>query len=233
MTTETQTVGHVLKKYSPQQLRSLIHNLPENLKAEAAELIEDWVCSQNPLYWAQHCTKTENPKYLDQGLEFKSHFPRKTYFEHVFTAFSSHMRLFLPKTREMLTSWSAMVYATNRAQWHKAEVIVQTDSEDKAKQLVGYAECLYRNQEGWLKELHPLAREAANLSIEWKDGGKIFGIPKGEHKIRMFHPSLYILDEAAFLPEAEQCYNAAHPVCSQIIAISSAGPGWFADECTR
>ncbi len=125
-----------------------------------------------------------------------------------------------------------MAYAAHRAQWFKAEVVVQTDSEDKAKQLVGYAECLYRNQEQFLIERHPLASEASQLSVEWKDGGRVFGIPKGENKIRMYHPTVYVMDEAAFLPEAQQCYDAAQPVAKQIIAISSAGPGWFGDECS-
>lgn len=125
-----------------------------------------------------------------------------------------------------------MVHAAHQAQWFKSEVIVQTDSEEKAKQLVGYADCLYRNQPDWLRAMHPLVREPSALTVEWIDGGKVFGIPKGENKIRMFHPTIYIMDEAAFLPEAEACYNAAHPVAGQIIAISSAGPGWFGDECS-
>jgi integrase len=33
--------------------------------------------------------------------------------------------------------------------------------------------------------------------MDWEDGGKIFGIPSGEDKVRMFHPSLLIFDEAA------------------------------------
>lgn len=109
---------------------------------------------------------------------------------------------------------------------------MQTESEDKAKQLLSYADCLYRNQDQFLKAFHPLASEPSALSIEWAGGGRVFGIPKGETKIRMYHPTLYIMDEAAFLPEAEQCYNAAHPVAKQIIAISSAGPGWFGDQCS-
>jgi len=49
----------------------------------------------------------------------------------------------------------------------------------------------------------------------------------------MFHPTLYVMHEAAFMPEAQSCYNAVQPVAKQIITISSAAPGWFADECTR
>lgn len=125
-----------------------------------------------------------------------------------------------------------MVYAAHRAQWFKAEVIVQTDSEEKATELVGYANCLYRYQPDWLKARHPLNGQASTLNIEWQSGGRVHGIPKGVNKIRLFHPTIYIMDEAAFLPEAEQCYNAAQPVAKQIIAISSAGPGWFGDECS-
>jgi len=131
----------------------------------------------------------------------------------------------------MMTSWCAMVWAAHQAQWFRAEVIVQTDSEAKAQELVGYGECLYRNQPEWLKAFHPLKQAASSLLIEWKSGGRIFGIPKGENKIRLYHPTIYIMDEAAFLPEAQQCYDAAHPVAGQIIGISSAGPGWFGDQC--
>lgn len=126
-----------------------------------------------------------------------------------------------------------MIWATHQAQWARAEVIVQADSEDKAKHLVGYAECLHRNQPEWLKRMHPLEAEASVLSMAWKDGGRIFGIPHGRHKIRAFHPTIVIFDEMSFLPEAELCYDVAHPVARQIIAVSSAGPGWFGDECSQ
>lgn len=195
--------------------------------------VRDEQCRRSPLFWAQKFTLTENPKWKEQGLEFRANFPDKAYFRPLFDAFKEQRRLFIPKTREMLTSWCAMVWAAHQAQWMKAEVIVQTDSEDKAKELVGYAECLYRNQAQWLKDRHRLAGEASQLGISWKYGGRIFGIPKGEHKIRLYHPTIYIMDEAAFLPEAQQCYDAAHPVAGQIIAISSAGPGWFGDQCSR
>lgn len=197
------------------------------------EAIRDERCKRDPLYWLQNWTATENPKYREQGLEFKSPFPKKLYFVPLFQSFQRYKRLFIPKTREMLTSWCVMGWATHQAQWFKAEVIVQTDSEDKAKELVGYSQQLYRNQQDWMKEKHPLAGEPSQLEQKWADGGRVFGIPKGEHKIRLYHPTLYIMDEAAFLPEAQQCYDTAHPVSGQIIAISSAGPGWFGDQCTQ
>jgi len=206
--------------------------IPLDEKHELVELIEEARCSEDALYWGQNWTLTENPKYKEQGLEYRAPFPNKSYFQAIFKAFYESKHLFIPKTREMLTSWCVMLYASHEAQWSKAQIIVQTDKEDKASELVGYAECLYRNQAEFLKSRHPLARDASNLSISWAAGGQIFGIPKGINQVRLYHPTIYIMDEAAFLPEAEQCYNAAQPVAGQIIAISSAGPGWFGDQCS-
>ena len=39
----------------------------------------------------------------------------------------------------------------------------------------------------------------------------------------MWHPTIYIVDEAAFLPEAEACLNVAHPVAARIIVRVQAG----------
>src|SRR5712664_812211 len=112
----------------------------------------DEKCAADPLYWAQNWTYTENPKWKEQGLTWREHFPRKSYFVPLLERFHSKKRLFIPKTPKMVTSWWGMLWATHQAQWHQAEVIVQADAEDKAKELVGYAECLYRNQADWLKE---------------------------------------------------------------------------------
>jgi hypothetical protein len=193
----------------------------------------DWDCSQDALYWAQKWTLTENPHYLEQKLPYRAPFPKKSYFVPLFKALVTESRLFIPKTREMITSWAIMAHGAHRAQWYKAEVIVQTESEDKAQELVGYAECLYRNQPDWLRAMHPLKGEASRLHIEWADGGRVFGIPHGENKIRLYHPTIVIFDEAAFLTDFERAYNAAQPVAQQIIAVSSAGPGRFADLCSH
>lgn len=125
-----------------------------------------------------------------------------------------------------------MGWSAQRAQWWKEETIAQTEAEDKAAELVDYVRQLWDNQEEFLKRRHPLAKQST-YEIEWQGGGRVIAIPKGENKIRLYHPSRYVMDEAAFLPEAEACYNAAHPVAKQIIAISSAGPGWFGDQCSR
>ena len=145
-------------------------------------------------------------------------------------------RLFIPKTREMMTSWEVMGYAGWRLGWHPgAQVIVQADKEDKAWGLANYVRILYRNSEPWIQSRWgALVRgEDGGGHLKWANGSELIAVPSGESQIRYYHPTLFILDEAAKLPEAEQSYGAANPVFQQIIAISSAAPGWFAQQCER
>jgi hypothetical protein len=204
------------------------------LSQRSLEAIRDERCRRSPLYWAQNYTLTENPHYLEQGLEFRAAFPRKSYFAHLFAAFTAEKCLFVPKSRDMMTSWSVLVWATHQAQWKHGFAVVQTMKEDKAIELIGYADCLYRNQPDWLRARHPL-KSKTSTEIAWEDGGRVLGVPAGEHQIRTYHPTIYIMDESSFLPEAEQCYNCAKASSPniQMLAVSSAGPGWFGDECSQ
>lgn len=192
----------------------------------------DESCKRDPLYWAQTHTATENPHHEAQRLPFVAPFPKNSYFQPVFAAFSRYPRLLIPKSREMLTSWCGMIWGTHAAQWKQATVVVQCQGEDKAQRLIGYSECLYRNQPDWLKARHPL-KSQNTTELAWMDGGRIIGIPKGVHQIRSYHPTIVIFDECAFLEEFGACWDTAHPVAKQMIGISSAGPGTFATMCTR
>ena len=75
-------------------------------------------------------------------------FPRKSYFSVLFDEFRKSRLLFIPKSRDMMTSRSALVWATHQAQWRGAFAIVQTMKEAKAEELVEYAACHYRNPAG-------------------------------------------------------------------------------------
>lgn len=218
------------------ELLETFHKLTEEQVSELSDdELKDMLdahCAVDPLYWLQHHTKTENPHYLQDNLPYRSPFPEEPYFVPLFQAFARSTILFIPKSREMMTSWSVMGYSTQRSQWYKEDTVVQTDSEDKAAELVDYVRQLWDNQDSFLKQRHPL-KSCNTYEIIWRDGGRVMSIPKGEHKIRLWHPTRYVMDEAAFLPEAEACFNVAAPVAKQIIAISSAGPGWFGDICSR
>ena len=186
-----------------------------------------------PLCWLTKYTCTENPYAEAQGLPFIAPFPRKKYLLLLFNALLNEQQIMIPKSRDMMTSWCACGYAVWRAQWHKWDCILQTLSLDRAKELIDYASQLWRYQPDWLKAKYPL-RSADPLTYElpFAHGGRIKAIPSGEDKIRTFKPNFYFQDESAFMVDAEQCWNAANASSShvQMLGVSTANPGWFAEQ---
>jgi len=65
--------------------------------------------------------------------------------------------------------------------------------------------------------------------LSWVNGSSIRAVASGADQVRQYHPALFVMDEAAFLSEAAASYDAADPVTTQIIVVSSAASGWFAD----
>jgi hypothetical protein len=191
-----------------------------------------------PLAWATKYTKTENPQYLAQGAPYLAPFPKKTYFVELFRAFldcragkDGHNILFVPKSRTMMSSWSAAVFSAWAAQWKREETVIQTLNEDRALHLVDYVRQLLDYQEPWISELHPVAKRSV-FAISWKGGGEVAAIPGGADAIRAFHPTMYIQDESAFMVEGYQALMAVMPSHAKAICISTANAGWFGDACS-
>jgi len=220
------TLDELKQSFTPAELAEIDYTLKD---ARCGEEVASF--DAGPLYWLTRLTQTENPQNEDQGLPFNAPFPRKNYFIPLFSTFLRKDRtLFIPKSRTMMTSWAAMGLAAWTAQWKREETVVQTANEDKCAHLVDYVRQLWDNQEPWLKARHPLSRRST-FTIAWEGGGEVASIPSGADKIRAFHPTTYVMDEAAYLPEGEDCLNSVRPTGARIIAISSARAGWFGDEC--
>jgi hypothetical protein len=159
----------------------------------------------------------------------------------LFKLLQSERRLFIPKSREMMLSWAVVAYAVHLSQWNpNTQVIIQSERGAKSDDPVvgrgipGYARVLWEQQDDFLKVLHPLTKPIDDMPadlLSWKNGSSIRGVPSGADQVRAYHPALFIMDEAAFLSEAAASYDTAEPVTSQIVVVSSAGPGWFASVC--
>jgi hypothetical protein len=191
---------------------------------------------QHPWEWLTQYTQTFDEHAAEKGVPVHKPFPTKEYLRVVLRYLERSPRIFIPKSREMLTSWLVMGYCTQKAQYKKrTRVIIQTEKEEKGWDLVEYCRCLYNQQPEWLRRLHPLATGGVQSKglLLWDNESRVRAIPSGANQVRQAHPTVLVLDEASFLPEAMQSYETANPVTSQIIAISSAGPGWFADMCER
>ena len=202
----------------------------------------DAACQSSLMYWLRNHTNTYDPKAIAAGLDPVRPFPDWRYFDVVsyfLTRPADYGHQFIPKSREMLTSWIVAAYATHLAQWTPyAQIVCQTEKEDKATKLVGYSKCCYDQQAEWQRKMHPLKGGYAKtrpgkdkeLELKFANGAEIIGIASGANQIPSYHPTLVILDEAALWPEAALSYQLALPVAAQILVVSTARPGWFEEE---
>ncbi len=183
------------------------------------------------LLWLTQHTATEDQHWMSKGTQPIAPFPRKEYFAVVLNYLLTRPKVFIPKTREMMTSWLVCGYVAWQCQWFPGVVwVMQSQKESKANELVNYVRILYRLQEPWLKERVKVV--ADNVSeVKLSNGSKIIGIPQGADQLRSHHPHGVVFDEMAHLTDAEAAYNVCQPVARQIIGISSVAPGFFAAEC--
>jgi hypothetical protein len=231
----------------PQIVKPIRDEADRQARSFVAEVLKhkewDRKCAADPLYWLQHHAKTRDDHWKEKGTEPYAHFPSLPYLPFVFHVLRTENRLLIAKSRDMLLSWSVIGYLVWVAQWHgPAHIMIQTQKEDKARDLVsgidisGYVRTLYEQQEPWMQMLHPTPRppkEMAGLVFTWTNGSKIEGVPSGAEQIRQYHPRIVFFDEAAFLDSWLGSWNAAEPVASQMIAVSSAYPSDFGDMFQR
>ncbi len=78
------------------------------MRKGVADEDESWI--PGPLWWAWNCTETFDNHWLAKGLPGPHRpFPRLPYFPWFFYKLLAEKILFVPKSREMLVSWAAMV----------------------------------------------------------------------------------------------------------------------------
>jgi len=189
----------------------------------------------DPLIWLQRYTKTKDSHWREHGADspFRP-FPDLPYFRPLVELFQKEPIFFIEKSRNMMLSWLCVGLFTHAAMTTEGiEVLFQSQKEEKAFELVGYAKILYQQSDEAIRKAYPLAKKVqAEGELLLANGSRIFGIPGGADQIRSYHPWGLFMDEAAFMPEAGDSYNNAVPVCKKIVVLSSAGPGWFADVVT-
>jgi hypothetical protein len=208
----------------------------EQTKKVAAELSDRaGEALKDPYTWATEHTQTYNEHWVEEGRPSPYEpFPRLPYFQPIFRVFDLERIVWIEKSRDMMITWACVAYLLARAMpIPERTVLLQTQKEDKAVQLVDYAKCLYRRQEQWLQDAFPLTKHIdlqPQLELNFKNGASIMAIPGGADQIRSYHPWGYLNDESSFQPDAGECYNEAlAAVKGKIIFNSSAGPGWYAD----
>lgn len=255
-------VAEILKRFSPEILPVLIQNLDEEEQGEFLSILEEDEqdeiaarCSEQivahdrgPMYWLRNLTLTENYHWQQQGrptskepFPYKPHVPGEwDYLDWVMSflleGFGKVSEVYIPKTREMMTSWLVVGFCTWACQFFpNVQAIGQSEKDDKAQGLVLYANILYDNQPDWLRARHPLKRGDSGTAhkIEWANGSKFIAVPQGERQVASFHPTIYFNDESAHQPTFEATLNVVKPVAKQIICVSSAAHSRFGELCDQ
>jgi hypothetical protein len=218
-----------IEKLEAQEKRSKLLGAKEP-PAKDAELAARKV--RDALFWLQHHTQTKDPHWREAGAKSPYRpFPDKPYFRPIIEALQREPILFCAKSRDLMLSWLFVGFFTHECMTTQGvEVLFQSQTEEKAAELVDYAKILYGRQDPDIKALYPLDAPLARqnrLELNFCHGNRIVGIPHGADKIRSYHPTALLIDEAAFVPDAGQSYDEAIAACQKIALLSSANTGWF------
>lgn len=140
----------------------------------------------------------------------------------------------IPKSRQLLMTWSWAAYGLARAlTWKHKLIVYQTKREEDSVSFMGRVHFLYRHMPPEIRN----ARKAyldntLKLEIESSDV-KFMAIPQGADIIRSNTVSLLFLDELNFQPQARASIRAAIPSLGkngQLICGSSANAGGMMEQ---
>lgn len=187
------------------------------------------------LMWMRLWTKTWDEK--DTANPYKP-LPDYKYFDYLHHLFITEEKLFIKKSRTVMATWWASGECLHYVMTHQpASCIFWCPDQDRAEKCIDYCKVFYSQQHPELKDLYPLPRkkqrpdEQAVYRFELGGGGWLEALPgKNPDKIRSEHPTIVVMDEAAFNEHGIEAYgNAVSTRPKKLLAFSSAAPGWFFD----
>jgi hypothetical protein len=164
--------------------------------------------------------------------------PDYPYFDALHRLFHEEDKLFITKSRTMMATWWACGECLHYVMTHQpASCIFWCPDQDRAEKCIEYCKVLYAQQDPRLRESYPLPRKKKTVEdqavyrFELGGGGWFEALPgKNPDKIRSEHPTIVCMDECAFNPNGAEAYaNALSTRPKNLLAFSSAYPGWFFD----
>jgi hypothetical protein len=194
-----------------------------------SQSVAEW--ERGPMYWFTEFTKTEDSHALAKGTPFRAPFPKKEMYRIVTAYFLTEETLLVPKSREVGASWlfcCARCLASNLSITRSG--YCKSGKESKSEELINYCRILYSNQDGFLQKRNLLTTDNS-LELRFQNGGRVLGVAAGQEQVRTFHPFGVLFDEAAFIAEFAESFDAVRPVAKQVIALSTDEMGAFHNLC--
>lgn len=211
--------------------------MSDSQRREAAVLIAELDARRSvrdPLYWLTRCTRTLDEQAAELGLEPYRPFPERPYFRPLIDLLVREPIVMLEKSRTMMASWLLAGWCAHMAFTAPGtRIVFQSRDEDRALKLVQYIRTLWEQSTPRLRQLWPLAKPLNRQrydGLEIANGSSVVGIVGSPDKIRSEHPTVYVADEAAYMPEFEECWAAAAATrVPHLVALSSVQPSAFCD----
>lgn len=198
------------------------------------------VALRTPWHFLKWCTTKDEH---DQEEPVKK-FPQKEYIRISLIEMMDPGILFVPKSRQIMATWMCCVYVLWLTKRYEHRLTyVQSKKEDDAAVIVfkggktnNWDTARMSFIESHLPEWLQDEPDASYARLAYPNGSIIEGIPQGGDMIRSKVPSCVLSDECGFQPEFGDAYTAMLPICKQggqLIALTSANPGFFAEIAGR
>jgi hypothetical protein len=189
--------------------------------------------------WAWCCDQVMT---IDEASQMTRLWPERQYLKELLAAFQECRLLAIPKSRRMFVSWGLAAACAWSARYHAAHAIMwQSETENKAAFVVD-KRCK------WIEEhlREPMLRRAfaeiktsegqvGRMTYD-RTGSWILAVAQGPNVFRSYTPSIVVMDECEFQPQAELAVAAALPFAEKgaklVLVSSSNGPiGPIASIC--
>lgn len=189
--------------------------------------------------WAFAC---EQVITLDEAAGEKSRWPAdKLYLKELLEFFNTRQIVVVPKSRRMMVSWAAALWATWKARFfHNQHIFIQSESETKAAFIVG-RRCAFIEDHlrfaGLMKGYKSTRTAESEIGkMEYDHGSIIQAIAQGGEKFRAYTMSALISDEVDFQQDGHEAYTAALPAVEKgaklfLITTSNGPSGVVAGIC--
>jgi len=103
---------------SPRSVLKNFNSLAPKLQQAIRDGIETERCARDPVHWLLNYTRTFDEHWKQKGSAPYARFPRLPYMPKLFELMQKERRLFLPKSRDMMVSWSVVAYGVHLCQFN-------------------------------------------------------------------------------------------------------------------
>lgn len=160
------------------------------------------------------------------------------YFEPIINTLQTQQLVAIEKSRDMQMTWLVICFYFWDTYFHDGrQNLFQSENAQKTRELISRVDTIYQNMPKWLKLHKGFTSEGNNRAGLFRVPSlqsEIIGFPAGADKVRMYHPTGFFSDEAAFNPDAGECFGAIKPALSgggRYTALSTANPSFFYYIC--